>query len=108
MWAMEKLKYYLLGHVFHWRTNHKPLEAMMKNKLNALLEGWIDTIMCFEFIPEYLPGSNNSFADALSRCYDNTSSVNDHSNTMSSIKVVHLDTQSTLAWEAEKRGKIIP
>ena len=71
MWAMEKLRFYLLGRRFIARVDHRPLVAMMKNKLNVMMEGWVDTILKFDFVTQYLPGEENSLADALSRSHEN-------------------------------------
>ena len=70
MWAMQKLRQYLLGRKFVARVDHKPLVAMLSNKMNIMMEGWIDTIQLFDFITEYLPGETNILADALSRSHD--------------------------------------
>jgi hypothetical protein len=70
MWAMQKFRQYLLGRKFVARVDHKPLVAMLSNKMNLMMEGWIDTIQCFDFITEYLPGETNVLADALSRSHD--------------------------------------
>ena len=70
MWAMKKLRHYLLGRHFVARVDHKPLVALMKNKSTMLTEGWIETIMEYTFSTEYLPGEENKLADALSRCYE--------------------------------------
>jgi hypothetical protein len=68
-WAMEKLRFYLLGRTFVVRVDHRPLVQMMKNKLNIMMEGWVDTILKYDFITMYLPGKDNYLADALSRSY---------------------------------------
>ena len=107
MWAMNKLRYYLLGRFFIARVDHKPLVAMLKNKLNIMMEGWIDTIMEFNFTTMYVPGPENYFADALSRSYDYLITANDHKGDLS-IRLVSLDINSTMLFEAEKRGKKIP
>jgi hypothetical protein len=39
MWAMQKLRMYLLGRSFIARVDHKPLIAMMRNPLTAIMEG---------------------------------------------------------------------
>jgi hypothetical protein len=70
MWAMQKLRMYLLGRSFIARVDHKPLVAMMRNPLTAIMEGWVDTINQFSFITEYLPGEENVIADALSQCHE--------------------------------------
>jgi hypothetical protein len=103
MWAMEKLRHYLLGRTFIARVDHRPLVAMMRNKLNVMMEGWIDTIMKFNFTTIYLPGSQNTLADALSRQYEVHGKKAKLQPTITSIKV-----DDSLQMEAERRGKQVP
>jgi hypothetical protein len=72
MWAMNKLRMYLVGRQFVARVDHKPLVAMLKNPLTPIMEGWVDTINLFHFDTEYLPGEDNVLADALSHSHDET------------------------------------
>ena len=60
----------LLGRQFIARVDHKPLIDMLKNKMTPLMEGWMDTILQFDFTTIYLPGEENELADALSRAHD--------------------------------------
>jgi hypothetical protein len=76
MWAMNKFRNYLLGRHFVARVDHKPLVALLRNRATLLTEGWMDTILKFNFTTEYLPGDKNILADALSRCYDDEESIN--------------------------------
>src|SRR3954465_5173700 len=125
MWAMQKLRMYLLGRTFIARVDHKPLVAMMQNPLTAIMEGWVDTINQFSFITEYLPGDENVIADALSRCYEERlPSVHLCGATILSVKqeltdeksdgatatitTTGLDTEQAMQWQAVKRGKRIP
>jgi hypothetical protein len=105
MWSMKKLRHYLLGRRFIARVDHKPLVTMMTNKLNLLLEGWIDEIMQYDFQTVYLPGEENTLADALSRQWETAVSLR-----ASSVKPLVTSTtpSAVLAMEAEKRGKRIP
>jgi hypothetical protein len=108
MWAMQKFRQYLLGRKFVARVDHKPLVAMLSNKMNLMMEGWIDTIQCFDFITEYLPGETNVLADALSRSHDVVASVIQVRNTGVEIETSSLDLEASAMWQAEKRGKKIP
>ena len=63
MWAMEKLRHYLLERKFIARVDHKPLVAMMKNKLNIMIKGWVNTIMKNN---STTVGKENILADASS------------------------------------------
>ena len=88
------------------RIDHRPLVAMMKNKLNVMMEGWMDVILKFNFSVEYLPGEDNEFADALSRCHDHLGSF--LTVQTAKVKITSADTDQTMAWKATKRGKQIP
>ena len=102
MWAMKRLRHYLLGRKFIARVDHRPLVSMLKSKLNLMMEGWIDMILQFDFITEYLPGEKNILADALSRSYENT--------TVKEVRMIAMNEEeqqeinAKLMWEAEKRG----
>ena len=97
MWGMQKLRHYLLGRQFIARVDHKPLIDLLKNKMTPLLEGWMDTVLQFDFTTVYLPGEENEFADALSRAHEVTAQQ-DCSDGM----------DSELLFEAAKRGKSVP
>ena len=98
MWAMNKFDRYLRGRKFIARVDHKPLIYMVKNQMNNLTEGWLDTIMNYDFTCEYLPGQQNDLADALSRSNADI--------TVCSLQIS--DKETILIREAEKRGKTIP
>ena len=72
---MEKLCHYLLGRQFIVRVDHRPLVEMMTNKLNVMMEGWVDTILEFDFKTQYLSGKYNTLADTLSRVYESTEMI---------------------------------
>jgi transposase InsO family protein len=97
MWGMQKLRHYLLGRQFIVRVDHKPLIDLLKNKMTPLLEGWMETVLQFDFTTVYLPGEENEFADALSRV---------HEVTVNKIATDGLDSE--LLFEAAKRGKTVP
>jgi len=66
--SIQHFSYYLYGHNFTVFTDHRPLVHLMDSgklnprlrRLGYKLQGWMVTI-------QYLPGSENGFADALSR-----------------------------------------
>ena len=105
---MEKLRFYLLGCKFVVRVDHKPLVAMLQNKLNVMMEDWVDTILHYDFITQYLPREQNGLADALSRSYDTT--IVEPKVKTSSVKpgLSNTSLEVVLAMEAERRRKIIP
>jgi len=98
MWAMNKFRHYLIGRWFIARVDHKPLVEMLKNRMTVMTEGWIDTILTFNFTTEYLPCQNNQLADALSRAESNGIEIR-------TVKVAEIDEKTK--WEAERRGKEI-
>ena len=79
----------------------------MRNKLNVMMEGWVDTIMKFNFTTIYLPGSQNTLADALSRQYEvelPTAIV--HSKKVKlQPTVTSINIDDSLKMKAAKRGK---
>ena len=60
-----------------------------------LIEGWLETLMEFNFSTEYLPGDQNMMADALSRCHEGAVV-----RAISSAEKQHQE----LLWAAESRG----
>jgi hypothetical protein len=96
VWAVKRLKYYLVGRHFIARVDHKPLLGILRNRLTLLMEGWLESLMEFSFTTEYLPGNKNQLADALSRS---------RGPSVRSIEVTEGSRQQQmLIWEAERRG----
>ena len=116
MWAMNKLRMYLVGRQFIARVDHKPLVAMMKNPLTAIMEGWVDTINLFRFTTEYLPGEENVIADGLSRSQEEPvqvirlcdTDVLDGLDVKTVIDTTALSIEAAMQWQAVKQGKKIP
>ena len=82
----------------------------MKNKLNIMMEEWIDTIMKYDFTTVYLPGEENILADALSRQFEteeNQVVVHSRKSKMQP-GITSNKTEQSLEFEAIKRGKRIP
>ena len=67
VWAIIKLRYYLIGRPFSIRVDHKPLVAVLEGANSRVMEGWVDLIMEFDFTISYIPGPSNDLADAISR-----------------------------------------
>ena len=106
MWSMQKLRSYLLGRQFYARVDHKPLVDMLKNKINLMMEGWIDTILQFDFIPIYISGNENELADALSRSHEDEFVNMIAKKTLLTEELSNHDIEVML--EAERRGKKVP
>ena len=105
MWAMQKLHHYLLGRQFIARVDHKPLVEMLKNRVTPMMEGWVDIILQFEFVTQYMPGHTNSLADALSRSYETSVKK----STIKDPKLqISKSNSDRFEFEAKKRGKSIP
>lgn len=68
IFAVERLKYYLLGRQFDLVTDHKPLEVIFgeRSKPCARIERWLLRIQGYKFKVIYRSGKNN-IADPLSR-----------------------------------------
>ncbi len=67
-WALDSLKYYLLGRDFVIETDHKALKWLNSMKdTNSRLTRWFLSIQPFRFIVKHRPGVENIAADFLSR-----------------------------------------
>jgi hypothetical protein len=75
MYGMQKFRHYLLGTKFTCNVDHLPLVGLFKNKITVLMEGWLDTILSFDFDVVYIPGESNILADAISRKDEDTEMV---------------------------------
>ena len=70
-WAIDSLKYYLLGREFVLQTDHRPLKWMQsKQHQNARILRWCLALQPYQFTIQYCPGKNNLIADYLSRLPD--------------------------------------
>lgn len=71
VWAVRKLRHYLIGARFTLETDHKPLEwlesARISHARSQRLERWSLELRAYEFDLVYRPGETNQHADALSR-----------------------------------------
>ena len=116
---MEKLCHYLLGRKFLARVDHKPLVAMLNNKMTPLMEGWMGTIFKFYFTTIYYLREENLLVDALSRSHESTPEAE------SQIRAIQIDltepssqtvkseledisVDQAVLFEASKRGKRLP
>lgn len=69
VWGVKKFEYYLLGRKFLLESDHKPLKYLETSKsTNARLMRWSLALQSYNFSVVYMKGTNNIFADLLSRC----------------------------------------
>ncbi len=70
-WAIDSLRYYLLGREFTLQTDHRALKWMqtMQNS-NARILRWCLALQPYKFTIEHCPGKKNLIADYLSRLPD--------------------------------------
>ncbi len=70
LFALTRLRHYLLGHSFTILTDHQSLCYMFNNPhLPDVLKGWLGTISQYKFKVKYIPGFLNLLPDRLSRLY---------------------------------------
>ncbi|KAL0147249.1 hypothetical protein M9458_057442 [Cirrhinus mrigala] len=68
-WALDSLRYYLLGREFILETDHKALQWLEKMKdTNGRFTRWYLAMQPFRFKIQHVPGKANVTADYLSRC----------------------------------------
>ncbi|KAG1925917.1 hypothetical protein F2P79_025210 [Pimephales promelas] len=73
-WALDSLKYYLLGREFTLQTDHKALQWLQRMRdTNGRLTRWYLAMQPFRFTVEHIPGRLNVTADYLSRCHSEIS-----------------------------------
>ncbi|XP_067442125.1 uncharacterized protein [Thunnus thynnus] len=67
-WALDTLKYYLIGKEFVLETDHRALQWIHKMKdTNARITRWYLSLQPYRFQVQYRPGNKNVIADFLSR-----------------------------------------
>lgn len=79
VFGCERFHYYLYGHPFTLRTDHKPLTSLLHGNANGhrplRIHRWTERLRCYAYNTEHIPGKHNQFADLLSRwgCQPNPS-----------------------------------
>lgn len=67
-WALDTLKYYLIGKEFVLESDHRALQWIHKMKdTNARITRWYLSLQPYRFQVQYRPGCENVIADFLSR-----------------------------------------
>lgn len=68
IFCINKLRYFLLGGHFTILTDNQALTTILKNKFNnARVHRWSLLLQEYTFTIKYLPGSENSISDAITR-----------------------------------------
>ena len=68
VWAVSKFSRYLWGKTFRLQTDHRPLTYIGSGKYrNARIMRWVLALQEYSFEIDSLPGTQNTFADLLSR-----------------------------------------
>ena len=67
-WAIDTLRYYLLGRHFFLETDHRALQWLHRMKeANMRIAGWYLALQPYDFTVNYRSGKSNVVADCLSR-----------------------------------------
>nr|XP_054591237.1 uncharacterized protein LOC129155100 isoform X2 [Nothobranchius furzeri] len=67
-WALDSLKFYLLGREFTLQTDHKALQWLHRMRdTNSRVTRWALALQPFRFLVQHVPGKANMTADYLSR-----------------------------------------
>ncbi|XP_068250341.1 uncharacterized protein [Palaemon carinicauda] len=68
VWGIKKFEYYLMGRKFLLESDHKPLVYLVTSKSsNDRLMRWSLALQVYSFSVVHVKGTNNIFADLLSR-----------------------------------------
>lgn len=71
VWAVQKLREYLLGVEFVIETDHSPLQWLESMKSsNQRLMRWSLALQEYHFTIRHIPGKDNTVADMLSRSFE--------------------------------------
>jgi hypothetical protein len=67
-WALDSLRYYLLGRPFHLETDHRALQWLERMRdTNSRVTRWYLSLQPYRITVTYRPGATNRVADFLSR-----------------------------------------
>ncbi|ROT85906.1 hypothetical protein C7M84_004043 [Penaeus vannamei] len=90
VWALKHFREIILGYNVHVLTDHRPLKYILTDSkhVKGRQARWLDTLLEFNPKIDYMPGSANKVADALSR----------------NVSVNHLSVLSPLELQAKQRA----
>lgn len=101
VWAVVRLKQFLLGRSFRIVTDHKPLEYLFKPKspipsgTSARIFRWAIELMHFDYAIQYIPGKEIPHADALSRMrYNNEEQSHEDNMVTKSINAIQFENKA--------------
>ncbi|CCH60644.1 hypothetical protein TBLA_0D01360 [Henningerozyma blattae CBS 6284] len=103
---LQHFKYYLHGHHFILRTDHISLLAYRnKKEPSARISRWLDFLAEFDFTLEYIKGSLNHVADALSRPATKNEIT---TNEVSKVAIIEKIEDPTLVFPINSIERITP
>ena len=77
--ALQKWRYYLLGHEILVRSDNQPIIAVFKSKqCEGRLAKYLSVLQEYKLSFQYLPGKANLVADFLSKSCDETKEIQDN------------------------------
>ena len=106
-WALDKLRYYLLGREFMLVTDNAPLKWMASVKMasNARLTMWFLALQDFRFRVDHRPGREHAIADALSCREACLWSVRDNPRLQPAVQECGKPVQTP--WARQPRGEVV-
>jgi transposase InsO family protein len=70
IYALNRFEYFISGRKFTVITDHQALVYLHTQKhTNAMMNGWLDILLDFDFQIEHIAGTTNVLPDALSRLF---------------------------------------
>jgi hypothetical protein len=82
VWTVERLRHFLLGRRFTLRTDHQPLTTLFGEEYHvprvasARIMNWSLRLMPYDYVLQYVPGSDIPHVDGLSRSRFSDNNIN--------------------------------